>query len=106
MRRRELLFVALLGCSSPRSPVTPPAAHHWRVFDGDQPILELSDRPGPLISTAPLPPGQPPATHPFLSGTALDAGHEDQLHQLLERSHDVAEFRAALAAAGFRVVAE
>jgi hypothetical protein len=86
--------------------MTQPAVHHWRVFDGDLAILELSDRPGPILSTAPLPPGQPPASHPFLSATALDAGHEDQLRQLLERSHDVAEFRAALAGAGFRVVAE
>lgn len=100
---RELALVVLFGCGA-RQPVT--SSHHWRVFDGDVAILELSDRPGPLISTAPLPPGTPPIQHPFLSGTALDASHEDRLRQLLERSRDVAEFRAALTGAGFRVVAD
>lgn len=82
------------------------AVRHWRVFDGDLPILELSDEPGPITSTALPPPGSQPVSHPFLSAAALDAGHEDELRKLLEASHDVDDFVRALAAAGYRVVAE
>lgn len=97
MWRHELALVVLAACAH--------VTHHWRVYDGDTPILEVSDRPGPITSTAPLPPGAPPATSPFLSAAALDAGHEDQLATLLGGAHSLDEFLHALAAAGFRVVA-
>ena len=98
MWRRELALLVLAACAH--------VTHSWRVYDGDLPILEVSDKPGPITSTAPLPPGTPPATSSFLSAAALDAGHEDQLASLLQSSHSVNEFLDALKAAGFRVVAQ
>jgi hypothetical protein len=111
------IVVALLaGCAhDPPSPapsahvgthVTSRAPRVWRVYDGDLEILDVTDRPGPLTSTAPLRPGAAPAMHPFLTATALDAGHEDQLRAILERAHDSDEFVRLLERAGFRVVAE
>ena len=97
MTRHELAFLLLAACAH--------VSHHqWRVYDGDLPILEVSDRPGPITSTAMPPPGAPPVTNPFLSAAALDAGHEDQLGTLLAGAHDLREFLHALEGAGFRVV--
>jgi hypothetical protein len=115
VRISHALFVLLAACgarshSQTGGSVKPTdaavAERHWRVFDGDLAILELSDRPGPILSTAAPPPGGEPVTHPFLSATALDAAHEDRLHQLLTGSHSVDEFIAALQRAGYRVVPE
>lgn len=114
MLRDALLAIALLaGCthdapapSNHASTVTPQQPRTWRVYDGDLEILDVTDRPGPLVSTAPLPPGAAQVMHPFLSATALDAAHEDRLRGLLERSHDVDEFVRLLQAEGFRVVPE
>ena len=80
-----------------------PKVRRWRVFDDKLEILEISSQPGPIISTAPPPPDMKPVMHPFLSATALDAGHEDQLHTLLVASHSLDEFLHALTSAGFRV---
>jgi hypothetical protein len=80
------------------------APRHWRVFDGDTAILDVTDRPGPITSTAPPPPGGTPVMHPFLSAAALDAGHEDRLHTLLVAAHSLDEFLKSLTAAGYRVV--
>ncbi len=93
----------------PSSRVTadaPRTVRHWRVYDGELAILEMSDEPGVLMSTAMPPPGAKPVTHPFLSATALDAMHENKLRELLMASSSVDEFLRALEAAGFRVVAE
>ncbi|NVB79252.1 MAG: hypothetical protein HOV81_12695 [Kofleriaceae bacterium] len=118
MFRDALLAVViamLAGCahdkpasvpSNHASTVTPHEPRSWRVYDGDVEILEVSDQPGPLVSTAPLPPDATPAMHPFLSATALEASHEDRLRGILERSHDVDEFVRLLQAEGFRVVAQ
>jgi hypothetical protein len=110
-----VVLALLAGCardkpasapSNRSATVTPHEPRSWRVYDGDVEILEVTDQPGPLVSTAPLPPDATPAMHPFLSATALDAGHEDRLRELLERSHDVDEFVRRLEAEGFRVVAQ
>ena len=77
------------------------SVRHWRVFDGDLPILDVSDEPGPLTSTAPPP--ATPVMHPFLTASALDAGHEDRLHTLLQASTSTDDFIAKLKAAGFVV---
>jgi len=79
---------------------------HWKVFDGTTLVLEVSSTPGPILSTAPLPPGTPPRTSPFMSATAKDAMHEDKLHTILEDSHDLDGFLAKLEAAGLTVHAE
>jgi len=80
-----------------------PAERHWQVYDGDTLILEVSDRPGPILSTAPLPPGQAPMQCAFMSATSRDAFHENQLHQILEASKDLPSFLNGLVAAGFKV---
>ena len=90
--------------SNSGSSSAPAAVRHWRVYDGDLAILEVTDEPGPLLSTAP--PSGPPVTHPFLSATALDAGHEDQLRQILLDAKSTDGFIGALQQAGFRVVPE
>lgn len=79
------------------------AERSWTVYAGDRAVLEISDRAGPLRSTAPPPPE--PVLHPFLSATALDASVEHELQQLLETSREVEGFLRALEAAGYRVVA-
>jgi hypothetical protein len=96
-RRHGLALVVLAACAAH-------VTHHWRVYDGDLPILEVSDKPGPITSTAPPAPGSSPVMNPFLSAAALDAGHEDQLASLLQASHLLDQFLRALKAAGYRVV--
>ena len=119
-RRLAILAALLLACSGgSRTTTTPsntavssekstpaPAVRQWRVFAGDVEILEVRDEPGSLRSTAPLPPGATPPAHPFLSATALDASHEDQLRALLDGAKTTDDFIAALERAGFRVVVE
>jgi hypothetical protein len=104
----------LLGCAGGAPPHPAPAptpevrvtAHRWRVFDGEVAILDVSDRPGPITSTAPPPPNGHLVMHPFLSAAALSAAHEDRLRKLLNASHDLPGFLASLTAAGFRVDAQ
>lgn len=83
-----------------------PAVRRWRVYNGDLAILEMADEPGRLTSTAlPAPTGHV-AMHPWITASALDAGHEDQLRRILDGANNVDEFIRVLQAAGFRVVAE
>jgi hypothetical protein len=107
-----LLFV-IASCGGTDKPMTTPPQHqqpaavrHWRVYDGDVAILEIIDEPGILTSTAPPPPDGYRATHPFLTGHALSAAHEDRLRTLLLAANSTDEFVRALEQAGFRVVAE
>lgn len=76
----------------------------WSVFDGAELILTLTDEPGPIRSTARLPPGVRPVLHPFLSASAREAGHEHQLKALLDASTSVDDYLSRLVAAGFGVV--
>lgn len=77
----------------------------WEVFDGATLILEVSDVPGPILSTAMPPPGVKPVTHPFLSAAARSAIHEHRLREVLLASKDVEDFLERLRAAGFTVKA-
>jgi len=66
----SLLFGLAAACAKPPASgdaagATSTDAHAWKVF-----ILDVSDAPGPILSTAGLPPGAKPATHPFLSASA------------------------------------
>jgi hypothetical protein len=79
------------------------AEHRWDVYDGSQLILEVSDTPGPILSTAAPPPGLKPVTHPFLSASARSAAHEHRLREILTASRDAPDFLARLRAAGFDV---
>ena len=103
-----LLFAASSCASRPATSdpaeAAAPSAHAWNVYDGDELILDVNDSPGPIMSTASLPPGARPATHPFLSATAHSAIHENKLHQRLVASKSLPEFLSLLRADGFRVV--
>lgn len=75
----------------------------WRVFEGDQLVMEVSDGPGPLISLAAPPPGLRPTLHPFLSASSRSAHHEHRLKQVLDASTSTADFLERLRSAGFVV---
>ena len=79
------------------------SAHAWKVYDDDTLILDVSDTPGPILSTASLPPGVAPAQHPFLSASARSAKHEHKLREILNASTSVADFLSKLRGAGYRV---
>lgn len=76
----------------------------FHVFAGATPVLEVEDRPGTLHSTAPPPPGGPPA-HPFVHGVALDPASEHELGGLLRSASDFDAFVEALVVAGYDLVA-
>jgi hypothetical protein len=97
-----LVLVTVAACSSPKAPA-PAAGNRWKVYDGPTLILEVSDTPGPITSTAMPPPGGKPMIHPYLSASALSAAHEGQLGDFLEDSTSCADFLARLRTAGFRV---
>lgn len=75
----------------------------WAVYDGDQLVLTVTDAPGPLRSTAHLPPFATPAQHPFLTGTAHSASHEPALARALDRAASTAAFLDALRDQGLRI---
>lgn len=98
----------LLHCTPrPTAPdvadASPRTAHAWRVYDGDVEILSVNDTPGPILSTAALPPGAMPIRHRFLSASARSARHESKLREILNASTDVPDFLARLRDAGFVV---
>jgi hypothetical protein len=73
------------------------------VYDEGTLILEVSDTPGAIVSTAALPPGVAPVQHPFLSASARSAKHEHKLRELLNASKSLPEFLSKLREAGYRV---
>lgn len=100
-----LTILMLLGaCTKQASTAQVLSAHAWNVYDNETLILEVNDAPGPILSTASLPPGARPATHPFLSATAKSAVHEDALHRHLVAAKTLREFLESLIASGYRVV--
>lgn len=98
---------AAASASAPAAPVAPiatAAPERYEVYEDDLLVLGIVGEPGPLISTAPPPPGPAQFTrHPFLSATAASPLHEHQLRQLLKASTSVADYLAKLRAAGFTV---
>ncbi len=78
-------------------------ARRWRVFEGEQLVMEVSDVPGPLISTAAPPPGLRPVMHPFLTAASRSAHHEHRLKAILDTATSTADFLDKLRAAGFVV---
>jgi hypothetical protein len=95
-----MLLWALLACG-PKPGGSKVTTYH--VYDGDTHVLTFEDEPGPLMSTAALPPGQAPRQHPFLSGTAHSAEHEHLLGTLLSTAQSPEGFIAALEQEGLRV---
>lgn len=68
-------------------------------------VLEMEDRPGFLVSTAPPPPDGP-VTHPWINAVALDMASEDELGTLLGESSYFDDYVARLRQAGFIVEVE
>lgn len=77
--------------------------HAWKVYEGDELVLDVFDKPGTISSTASLPPGVAPKQHSFLSANARSAAHESKLHALLEASTSLPDFLQRLEGAGFAV---
>lgn len=84
----------------------PVAVRRWKVYRNDVLVLEVTDEPGPIVSTAALPPDPAfvPPTNPYLSASARHPGSESEVHRLLEQARSLEQFLALLTAAGFRVV--
>lgn len=103
-----LLLLAACGPVQPagREPAPMSAVPSWKVYDGEELILSLRGEPGALVSTAALPTNARPVTHPFVSGSAHDAGYEHVLRELLDASTSAEDYVARLRAAGFRVEAD
>jgi hypothetical protein len=64
-------------------------------------VLTVTNRPGPLVSTALLPTGGSPVMHPFLSATAHVAEEEHALRIILDQSTDFGNFLDRLRKAGY-----
>ena len=73
----------------------------FEVFKGDRPVLTVSNKPGPLLSTALLSPGREPVSHPFLSASAQAVEEEPRLRQILGHAENFPDFIARLRAAGY-----
>jgi len=98
------LLVAAAGCArkAPEEIVASPG-QTFNIYKDDRKILTVKNEPGPLLSTAILPPGTPPPKHPFLSGSALYAPEEGNLREILEQSAGFDDFLKRLKARGYRV---
>lgn len=83
-------------------PATP---RRFRLCRDGRLALELTDRPGPLVSTSAPPPlpGQAPPPHPFATATAFVAEWEGELGALLRESPDLDAFFAAVGALGYTI---
>ncbi len=103
MIRRTLLVT--LGLSVPIATVgaKTEAVHSYNVLKAGRLVLVVSDAPGPIVSTASLPPGASPAKHPFLSGTAYVPEEEDALRKILNESKDFNDFLRRLRDGGYTV---
>ena len=81
-------------------PQAAPAAA--RVHLDDTLVLEVTDRPGVLLSTAAPPPEGAP-DHPFVDARAFDPFTEGTLAGILGESSNYQDFLDRLTEAGFRV---
>lgn len=103
MSRIIVLAVALAALALGAVDAFAADVRSFEVFKGETAVLSFRDEPGPLVSTAMLPPGARPTMHPFLSATALRAEEEDALGTILGQSRDAADFADRLRAAGYEV---
>ncbi|ROR95677.1 hypothetical protein EDD28_0239 [Salana multivorans] len=77
----------------------------YHLYLGDEPVLDLRDEPGILVSTSAPPPrpGQGPVTHPFATATFRTAATEGALGAMLRGAPDLGSFLDAAIEAGYRV---
>ena len=103
MNRRTLLIALGLSALLLAAEATAQTVHRYNVLKAGRLVLTVSDVPGPIVSTAALPPGASPAQHPFLSATAQAPEEENALHQILEQSKDFDDFLRRLRDGGYTV---
>ena len=98
-----LAALTVAACACSRSGSNAPATPLWSVYRGDREVLRFKEGSGPLRSTALLPVGAEPPTHPFLTASALDAGEEGALREVLTNSKSFPDFMERLKKAGYDV---
>jgi hypothetical protein len=103
MNRRTLLIALGLSVFLPATDAAAQTSHRYNVLKAGHLVLTVSDVPGPIVSTAALPPGVLPAKHPFLSATAHAPEEEDALHKVLDQSKDFDDFLRRLRDSGYTV---
>ena len=106
MKNYLAVFLALtMICGCGRNSGQGKSVPTWSVYNkkGTE-VLRVKDVPGPLISSAILPPNTPPVLNPFLSATALDPFEEDELRDILKKSRSFNEFIENLKKSGYSVI--
>ena len=106
MRQAILLaaLAAVCACGRKEAPVpTAPATPIWSAYRAGREVLRFKEGSGPLRSTALLPVGVEPPTHPFLTASALEPDEESALHDVLSASKTFPEFMERLKKAGYDV---
>ncbi|MBI4062020.1 MAG: hypothetical protein HY403_11400 [Elusimicrobia bacterium] len=96
-----LAVLVFLSACSKSGTMEPGSA--WDVFKGDKKVLVIKNQPGPILSTAILPPGAEPVRHRFITATAEDPFEEHVLGELLGQSRDFAQFVSLLERKGYRL---
>ena len=82
---------------------TTPATPLWSAYRGDLEVLRFKEGSGPLRSTAMLPIGVEPPTHPFLTARALVPQEEGALRDVLVAATSFPDFMERLKKAGYDV---
>ena len=100
----SLFTLGLSGCSKKQPEGTMATETKiWNVYKNDIKVLIIRDQPGPLISSASMPPGFTPPKHPFLSGRALELVEEGTLQAILDKAKNFDDFISLLRKNGYRV---
>lgn len=105
MKGRAVIWVlcaAFLAACKPGGDSLEPGSA-WDVFKGDKKVLWMKNAPGPILSTAMLPPGAKPTQHKFITATAHDPMEENALGELLGEAKDFAHYVSLLKAKGYKV---
>jgi hypothetical protein len=93
--------VLWFGLAAAQAQQEPTLTKAYLVTKAGRAVLTVTNRPGPLVSTALLPAGKGPVMHPFLSATAHVAEEEHALRMILEQSADFGDFLDRLREAGY-----
>jgi hypothetical protein len=96
-----LLAVLSFGLATVQAQQEPTLAETYVVTKAGRTVLTVTNRPGPLVSTALLPAGGKPVMHPFLSARAHVPEEEDALQMILKQSANFNDFLDRLRKAGY-----
>ena len=77
----------------------------YQLFRDEVLVLDITGRPGILVSTSAPPPlpGEGPVTHPFATATFRTAETEGELGAMLRAAPDLESFLDAARTAGYQV---